>query len=313
MSRIGSSVALLMMVSVSASAQLPELGDAVIRGKAGPSEIVITTTKRLAGAVHSVKWLGKEFIDSTDHGRQLQSACAFDAGRPGPFWAEAYNPTEAGSRRDGVGPRSTSRLIYLKAANNELLTVNRAAFWLTPGEKSSGRPALNATVLSDHLISKHIRIGYQSLEHAIDYRVTFTVPPGERHHFAQFEAVTGYMPAEFSKFWCYNLKSRKLQELSDGPGEQHQPVILARPDHSYAMGVWSPMQPSLGYESAGYGRFRFAAEQVVKWNCVFRVRNPNGIPAGNYSFRCFVIVGTLQNVQDTLTGLLQLQDEVKIR
>ena len=53
-------------------------GHAVIRAKAGPSEIVITTTPRLAGAIHSVAWNGKEFIDSTDHGRQLQSAANFD-------------------------------------------------------------------------------------------------------------------------------------------------------------------------------------------------------------------------------------------
>ncbi|MFN5915798.1 MAG: hypothetical protein ACK48K_03520, partial [Planctomycetota bacterium] len=33
----------------------------------------ITTTSRLAGAVHSIRWKGKEFIDSADHGRQLQS------------------------------------------------------------------------------------------------------------------------------------------------------------------------------------------------------------------------------------------------
>ena len=44
-------------------------------------------------------WGGKEFIDSTDHGRQLQCAAAFDWDRG--FNAESYNPTEAGSRDDG--------------------------------------------------------------------------------------------------------------------------------------------------------------------------------------------------------------------
>ncbi len=33
-------------------------GNAVIRGKAGSSEIVITTTDRLAGAIHSLTWNG---------------------------------------------------------------------------------------------------------------------------------------------------------------------------------------------------------------------------------------------------------------
>src|SRR4051812_35251879 len=80
----------------------PPSGEAVIRGKAGGSEIVVTTTDRLAGAVHSLTWDGVEFIDSHDHGRQLQSAAGFDGGKPG-FHAECFNPTEAGSRHDGTG------------------------------------------------------------------------------------------------------------------------------------------------------------------------------------------------------------------
>ena len=51
-----------------------EFGHAVIRAPAHGSEIVITTTPRLAGAIHSLTWNGKEFIDSFDHGRQMQSA-----------------------------------------------------------------------------------------------------------------------------------------------------------------------------------------------------------------------------------------------
>jgi hypothetical protein len=54
---------------------------------------------------------------------------------------------------------------------------------------------------------------------------------------------------------------------------------------------------------AGYGRFRFTAEKVVKWNCVFRVRAPKGLAAGEYSFRCFVLVGSLADVEATLKEL----------
>ncbi|NBU77116.1 MAG: hypothetical protein EBS30_18195, partial [Planctomycetes bacterium] len=35
-------------------------GDSVIRAKAGASDIVITTTSRVAGAIHSLKWNGME-------------------------------------------------------------------------------------------------------------------------------------------------------------------------------------------------------------------------------------------------------------
>src|SRR5947209_10853729 len=101
---------LLALGSLSgAGADEPPPGEAVIRGTAGPSEIVITTTSRLAGAIHSLTWNGKEFIDSADHGRQLQSASSF-ADKAGRHNAETYNPTEAGSRKDGAGPGSSSRL-----------------------------------------------------------------------------------------------------------------------------------------------------------------------------------------------------------
>lgn len=281
----------------------PPSGDAVIRAPALGSEIVIRTTARLAGAIDSLTWNGREFIDSVDHGRQLQSACSFDCAKPGPFWAECFNPTEAGSRRDGAGSTSTSKLLELHADKNELRTVVQPAFWLAPGEDSAGRPALNDGVLSNHRIAKRVRIGHGELANVLEYDVTFTVPTSERHTFAQFEAVTGYMPAEFGKFWKFAPATGLLEPLDDGPGEQSQPVVLATANGSHAMGVYSPEQPSKGFEKAGYGRFRFPAAKVTKWNCVFRIRNGDGVAAGDYKYRMFVAVGTLEDVRAALVEL----------
>jgi hypothetical protein len=300
MSRFAWSLAISLLAFGTLTAQLPT-GEAVIRGPAGPSEIVITTTKRLAGAVDSLTWNGKEFIDSLDHGRQLQSACSFDLAKPGQFWAECFNPTEAGSLRDHTGAKSTSRLLYLKADKNRLSTVTQPAFWLAPEEKSQGRPALNKQILSDHLIAKQITIGTSASAHAIDYRVTFTIPPGEQHTLAQFEAVTGYMPAEFRKFYTLDPISDDLKPIDDGPGEQAKPLIFATENGSHAMGIWSPDSD----KKPGYGRFRFERENVVKWNCVFRVRDPKAVPTGEYSYRMIVAVGSLQNVRDTLVAVVK--------
>ncbi len=286
-----------------AADEYPPSGDAVIRGRAGASEIVISTTTRVAGAVDSLIWNGQEFIDSFDHGRQMQSASSFDCG--GKFFPETFNPTEAGSRADGRGEKSSSRLLRMRASDRELETTAQMAFWLAPGETSLGQPAKNDKVLSDHFVSKRIRIGYKDLPHAIQYDVTFTVPQGEQQHYAQFEAVTGYMPPDFSVFWKYDTANGMLSALDDGPGEQRFPVVLATPSGSHAMGVYSPDQPSRGFEHAGYGRFRFVDEQVNKWNCVFRVRDATGIAAGQYRFRMFVIVGTLEDVKSTLAALVK--------
>ena len=277
-------------------------GDAVIRAPAGDSEIVITTTKRLAGAIHSLTYDGVEFIDSHDHGRQLQSASNLDLRSK--FSGETFNPTEAGSRFDGAGPRSTSRLLHLTTTDRSLQTTSQMAFWLRPGELSGGHPAKNRTALSNHLLTKRVTIGWRDLPHVIVYDVTFHLPIGEDHSYAQFEAVTGYMPERFSRFWKYNPTTQQFESLSDGPGEQNLPVVLATENGSHAMGVYSPQQPSPGYAQAGYGRWRFGPQRVVKWNCVFRIRDSeNGVRSGDYSFRNFVIVGNLETVRRCLSRL----------
>jgi hypothetical protein len=294
-------LALLLLLAAASPATLPS-GDAVIRGHAGESDIVITTTSRFAGAIGSLTWNGREFIDSADHGRELQSAASFDFGPDSfkPFIPETFNPTEAGSRDDGAKPTSTSRLRSIRAAGDTLETTTQMAFWLQPGEKSAGHLARNLTPLSDHLISKRVQIGYKQWPHAIRYDVTFTMPAGEPHEYAQFEALTGYMPAQFDHFWKFNAASKQLEPLDDGPGEIAQPVVLATADGKFAMGVYSPEQPSPGFAKSGYGRFKFEHAKVVKWNCVFRLRQP---AAGEHRFTMFTLVGTLEDVRETIAGL----------
>jgi hypothetical protein len=279
-----------------AGPSVPPSGDARIQGPGIGEEIVITTTARLAGAVHSVRWRGQEFINSTDHGRQLQSASNFDAGIE-PIRAETFNPTEAGSRRDNIGPTSTSRVLAFKTFGHGLESTTQMAFWLTPEQKSQGHPARNHTVLSEHRLTKRIEIG-GPVAGAVAYDVTFHVPAGEGHRFGVFESLTGYMPPEFSQFWRFDAQAGRLMPLDDGPGEQRQPVVLATPDGHFAMGIWSP-EPG-----ASYGRFRFIRERVVKWNCVFRRGDKDHLlPGGDYSFRHFVLVGTVADVE---AGLRQL-------
>ena len=277
-------------------------GDAVIRGPAGGSEIVITTTSRLAGAIHSLTWNGREFIDSHDHGRQLQSAVNLDL--EGAFHVETFNPTEAGSRADGAGPTSTSRLLWLSAAGRDLVTINRMAFWLRPGEKSGGNPAVNTTPLSNHIVQKEVRIGAGGFDNAIRYAVTFTVPADERHRRGTFEALTAYLPPDFRTF--HGLRDDGgLEPLTDGPGEQPLPVIISTADGGHALGCWSPDRARTTGRPPGYGRWWFAPDRVSKWNCVFReqVAEPATLEPGSYRYLMWVAVGTRGQVAETLAAL----------
>ncbi len=296
---------LLTAAGVALSAkQAPPSGDVVIRSLQDGGGITIRTTSRLAGAIHSLKWNGKEFIDSHDHGRQLQSAINLDVGdsmRP-----ETFNPTEAGSRNDGAGPTSTSRLLHLSTTPNSLKTRTQMAFWLAPDQSSGGHPARNKVLLSEHILEKEVILGYKKMSQVVVYDVTFHLPPNEKHRYAQFESLTGYMPPEFAKFWALNPSDGKLISLSDGPGEQRHPVILATPSGSHAMGCVTPnVSRSKGWSGPGYGRFRFEAAKVVKWNTVFRLKNPKRIPSGTYSFRTFVVVGDLKRVRRDMIRLLK--------
>ncbi len=294
-------IILVNLVTLAApKAQVP-YGNARIRAAAGSSEIVITTTSRLAGAIHSLVWNGREFIDSFDHGRQLQSASNLDFSSP--IANETFNPTEAGSRRDFTGEKSSSRLLFLRTEDNALQTVSQMAFWLASGEKSGPNPAKNPTILSDHLLTKRERIGWQDLPHVISYEVTYSLPVGEKHTRATFEALTGYMPPEFEEFRQFNPKTGELEPLSDGPGEGPLPVVFSVPGGTHAMGIYAPPQPAAQTTGPTYGRFRFRAEGVVKWNCVFRVTDENGIASGEHEYRMFVIVGDLNTVRDSLRSL----------
>ena len=79
------------------------------------------------------EWNGREFINTYDHGRQLQSASTFGS-------QECFNPTEAGSKDDDRGNTSTSQLLSAKVTGHQFITHSRMAFWLAPGQTSTSCP-----------------------------------------------------------------------------------------------------------------------------------------------------------------------------
>ena len=104
-----------------------DVSDAAILAPAGNDIIRVQSSPRVAGAIDSLRWGGHEFINSSDHGRQLQVAYVLDNK------SECYNPTEAGSWNDGSGARSSSVLLRYQAAGNLITSQTNPAFWLAPG------------------------------------------------------------------------------------------------------------------------------------------------------------------------------------
>jgi hypothetical protein len=292
------SLVLLLLLSAAPQAFAANIS---VQGNVFGSPLTITAeTTRFAGAIYSVTFRGKQYINATDHGRELQSASSFDN------LGECFNPTEAGSAADADHATSSSVLLSYSISPGVLQTTNNMAFWLAPGQPY-GRPcssgtsistAQNTTVLSGHLLSKTVTIGYQGIPNVLNYQISFV--PAESHQTATFEALTGYMPPDFSVFLAYAPAVRALNRLSDGPGEQPYPVILATRDGRHAMGVLSYGLPQPTFPGAGYGRFRFP--DTTKWNCVYR---ESGIVAGaTYNYTCLVAIGSVDEIISAFNTLV---------
>lgn len=249
------------------------------------------TEPRFATAIASLSYRDREYVNTADNGREIQSAISFDG------LGECYNPTEAGAKHDrGMG--TSSQVLEQRRSPGLLEASTRMAFWLQPGEAyrhpehahCGQRPdvhnAMNESVISDYVVHKRVATGFGGMKNVIEYRVAFDVP--RRHKFATFEAVTGYLAADFTHHLLLDAATGALTETT-GRGEQHRPVILATPDGSHAMGVYSPELPQ-GH--VGYGRFPYPGV-TNKWNCVFRARD---IVPGRYCYRCYIAVGTIEEV-----------------
>ncbi|WP_158806325.1 hypothetical protein [Acidisoma sp. L85] len=266
---------------------------ASVSGKFDGSPIVVSVSSRTAGAIDSLVWKNKEFVDRSDHGREFQSA-TFYYGKGG-----CFNPTEAGSNRDGQGPASTSNLLSLVYSGSTLTTKSLMAFWVGPGEapdKCHGSVSAVKSAVSNDMLTKTITIGVFGIPNAIEYKVNFLVP--EARTLGGFEALTGYMPPEFSKFWTYDPVHNELSKLSDGPGKQSLPIIFSTEDQRYAIGVYSPGGEPHRSTPPIYSRFRFTEAaritKTVKWNCYFEEHE---VSLGDHAFSCYMVLGDMAEVQ----------------
>jgi len=258
--------------------------------------IGVCGSARVAGAIDYVAWNNRQFINTADHGGELQIAISNEHG-------ECYNPTEAGSLNDGAGEKTTSRLEGVNTAGNVYRTTTLPAFWLAPGQKDQdGCIAVNTSPLSNYKTSKAITIGAYGIWNALQYLITVVSP--ENQAYLQIEAPTGYMPSQFSSFWLINLDNGQLQPVNQGPAETTQPVIIGTPDEKFAMGAYLAAAP-VAY--AHYARFYFPGSDpyaTSKWSIVWRTWN--GVtPGQNLSFSSTICVGNLTNVQTCMVQAAQ--------
>jgi len=287
------------VIGVSRSNEVHIVRPLSIAGAFKGRTVMVMASGRSAGAIESLQWGGVEFLDANDHGRDLQSAISFDG------LGECDNPTEAGASSDGNRPQSTSSWLHKGVVvDNVLSTTSHMAYWLRKGQRSAQcKRALNEgdpSPVSSTRLTKTVRFlpGFANvLEHTISFDLA------RPRTMAQFEVLTAYMPDRFDTFYRYDPASARMESLSDGPGEQNLPVVLATSDGRHALGLYTPQTGHGKLVGPGYGRFRLSYAGVTKSNVVFRQQDA---AAGPHRFLVYSVFGTLEDVRASLSKLQKI-------
>lgn len=237
--------------------------------------VVVRADSRFGGAIYSLTWGGFEFVDSSDHGRELQTAWQLDD------MVEGENPTEAGSASDGAGPTSTTVVTGTRLNGNVLETSATLAYWLP----------YQGTALSPDTLSKRVTL----LDGVIHHEVSIDLI-GDHRDMA-IEGLTGYLPQAFTRFVSFDPASSARAELSppNGMMQSNLPVLATTADGSYALALWHRDKD----KTYAYGRIGPWPKLDAAW---FSVPDAK---AGRYSFECFTVFGTLASVTATLSRLAQ--------
>lgn len=273
--------------------------DYIVIAPAFGSKIVIKARRSFGGSITSLVFRDKEYINSADKGRELQSAASFDG------FGECYNPTEAGGQYDKY-KSSSSLLLHARASEDTLETVTNMAFWLKPGqvqhlkrcgERKDVTTAQNSTVLSNYYLHKKVTAGYMGLQNVIQYLVTFRVP--EKRSSGLFVPISAHAAADFDSFALYDPAAGKVTETARKAARIHLPVIMMTKDRKNALAIFCPDVKE--GQNSWYGYRSFATTNVAR--CVFGKDN---IAPGPNSFRAFVVVGTPAEVKTSLDSLADI-------
>lgn len=272
----------------------------------GNGIITIGMSSRVGGSIDSLYFHGKEFINSWDHGRQLQFAWQLDNQH------ECNNPTEAGSSADGLHNSTHSRWIAHSETTTTATTTSYPAFWLGLADRPDCE---SANQLAGNKLEKFVQVGgpytirgisvpKYDADHLVEISGLITIPAATPHFV--LESASTHVGAEFSQFYSWEPTTCGLTALPDGvEKEQGTPIIAAVPGGEWAIGQWSADVPSSGYRNYGYG-FRHIvvpgneAASESKINVVYRMDN---VPAGKYATQTYVAVGSLEQVRSALCAV----------
>src|SRR6478672_2901207 len=313
-------VAALLWINATALGQVN--GDATISAPNGVFGLPLTvsTSTQFGGAVSSIKWGGKEYINNWDHGRQL--------GLDSQFFNRyiCYNPYETGSFNDGKGPTSTSKVLSLSASGNRLEATTQMAWYYYPfletnqpeaycGDPSQWLPVTHYTSpLSNYRVHKTVTIGFADIPNVIEYLVEQFVPEPVQKGLNYVVAVANY---DFSSLRSWDVVSKDYRDVRALAGVDDRIKVISTPDGNYAMGWYAPellqpyrddvgvvnwwliVPPTMSYPDPNDPTKPDLNYACVHFGSSNRYNSFNG-PGSTYD-RAYLVIGNLDQVKEGLT------------
>ena len=297
-------------------------GNATISGSAFGQPLTVSTSTQYGGAVSSIRWGDKEYINNWDHGRQLGPSSYFFNR------FECYNPYETGTKEDGNGPTSSSRLLAMQASGNRLESRTQMSWYLSSRETRPGYGDLCGDPkfwlpvppytgpLSEYRVHKIVTIGFAGMPNVIEFLSELYIPERVLKGSNQIVAVTPY---DFRAIWSYDVVSKDYRTIRGRGGEDDNIKVAATPDGSYALGFYSPeilQQYRDAIDTANWWAIfppdpffpdpRDPSQPDPDYACVHigsmnRYESFNG--PGYTDDRAYLVIGNLAQVRETLANL----------
>jgi alpha-tubulin suppressor-like RCC1 family protein len=315
---IAASTALLFCGVAATRAQVN--GNATISAPALGSTLSVGTSSQYGGAVSSIRWNNKEFINNFDHGRQLAPNFQFFNR------FQCYNPYETGSWFDGKNPGTSSKLLSLTASGNQLDSRTQMAWYLHERDSRApldfcGDPALwlpcppYTGPLSDYVVHKTVTIGFRGIPNVIEYLMEVYIPEPV---LKGLNNPTAVLPLEFIAVRSYDVVSREYRTLRELSGEDDRIKVVSTADGSYAMGWYAPelLQPYNQPGTVNFWRFvpldpanpdpKNPSQPDPEFACmhVGSINRYDSFGGGTYpQDRVYIVIGNLDQVRTGLTNL----------
>jgi alpha-tubulin suppressor-like RCC1 family protein len=287
-------------------------GNATIEGPALGHTLSVGTSTKYAGAVSSIRWANKEFINNFDHGRQLSPNYQFFNR------FICYNPYETGSLQDGDKPTSTSRLLSFTASGQRIESRTQMAWYYSQfvqnprpdehcGDPNRWLPVTPYTnPLSDYQVHKIVTVGFAEIPNVIEYLTRVFIPEPV---LKGVNYPTAVLNGEFSSIWSYDVVSKDYRNVRARAGEDDRIKVVSTPDGNYAMGWYAPelLQPYGDLGSVNWWfvvppepAFPFPDFACVHVGTVNRYDSFNGPGWYPWWDRVYLVIGNLAEVKDTL-------------